>query len=579
MLSLFNTKYNFQLINNMLQAMLAGIVGLHILAPLSVVYILRDTFSLSLLIIWLTLNFTLFGLRIFVRQKLLKLIKQEDQKVHLFVKYIYFLSFLASLLYGYILWMAVLNNVSEINVLLIAVIIFGMSAGSISTLGSIYTAYLVFIIPNYIFLISAFIYHGGEMFELFAYTMFGMMMVLIVTGKKNYIMLRDAISANETLNSIYENSTDGVVIFENRKLIRSNKAISKMFNLESEEDMLKLDLFKISPKYQPDGSNSTKKIIKTVAKALKEGSVSLEWLHKDFTGREFWCEIVLTKIHLNGKDLLHGVWRDISHRKELELSRIEHKEEVESLNKTLEERVHKEVQNNRFKDRQILQQSRLAQMGEMISMIAHQWRQPLSAISSAGSIINLKAQLGNLDKETALSVSKDIATYTQHLSATIDDFRNFFKQDKNKEATNYTNVINSVLNIIKVSLANRNIEVILDLKCNDSFMTYSNELKQVLINIIKNAQDILIEKKITDPYIKIKTFKVDKKHIMEISDNGGGIDKNVIENIFDPYFSTKLQKDGTGLGLYMSKIIIEEHCSGKLTCYNTADGVCFRIEI
>jgi C4-dicarboxylate-specific signal transduction histidine kinase len=318
---------------------------------------------------------------------------------------------------------------------------------------------------------------------------------------------------------------------------------------------------------------------KIIDKAIRDGSVTLEWLHKDYDGKEFWCDIVLTRIHLNGKDLLHGVWRDISHRKELELSRKEHKEEIERLNKTLEERVHKEVQNNRLKDRQILQQSRLAQMGEMISMIAHQWRQPLSAISSAGSVINLKAQLGTLDKESALNVSKDIATYTQHLSATIDDFRNFFKQDKSKTPTSYTNIINSVLNIIKVSLANRNIEVILDLNCHDSFMTYSNELKQVIINIVKNAQDVLSEKSIENKYIKIKTFIVDTKHILEISDNGGGIDDNVIEKIFDPYFSTKLQKDGTGLGLYMSKIIIEDHCKGKLTCHNTEDGVCFRIEI
>ncbi len=577
MFKFFNTKYDFQLIKNMLDSVVPGIIGLHIIAPLSIVYILQKSFSFSLLAIWFTLNIILFVLRLFTRKKLLELISHEDEKSNTCIKYIYLLSFLASLLYGYILWCAVIHNVSDLEVFLIAVIIFGMSAGAISTLGSIYTAYIIFIVPNYIFLISAFIYHGGEMFEVFAVTMFVMMILLIITGKKNYIMLRDAISANETFNSIYENSTDGVVLFENRELIRANKAIVKMFKASNEEMIIQNHIFDISPQYQPDGYSSVKKMARIIDKAIRDGSVTLEWLHKDYDGKEFWCDIVLTRIHLNGKDLLHGVWRDISHRKELELSRKEHKEEIERLNKTLEERVHKEVQNNRLKDRQILQQSRLAQMGEMISMIAHQWRQPLSAISSAGSVINLKAQLGTLDKESALNVSKDIATYTQHLSATIDDFRNFFKQDKSKTPTSYTNIINSVLNIIKVSLANRNIEVILDLNCHDSFMTYSNELKQVIINIVKNAQDVLSEKSIENKYIKIKTFIVDTKHILEISDNGGGIDDNVIEKIFDPYFSTKLQKDGTGL--YMSKIIIEDHCKGKLTCHNREDGVCFRIEI
>lgn len=579
MFQLLNIKYNFQLIHNMLSSMLPGIIGLHLLAPISIVYILRDTFSPLILSIWLVLHLILFALRVITKNRLFVLTEDENPLAYTYIRYIYLLSFFATLLYGYILWNAIANNTTDLNIFVIAVIIFGMSAGSIATLGSVYTAYLVFIVPNYIFLISAFIYHGGEMFNVFAFTMFVMMIVLIITGKKNYIMLRDAISISETLNTIYENSTDGVVVFENRKLIRSNKAIVKMFKASSEEVMLRSHIFETSPEYQPDGSNSTKKMIQIVDKAMKEGSVSLEWLHKDYEGGEFWCDIVLTRIHLNGKDLLHGVWRDISHRKELELSSAKHKEEIEKLNRTLEERVQKEVANSRLKDRQMLQQSRLAQMGEMISMIAHQWRQPLAAIASCGSIINLKAQLGNLDKETALSVSKDIATYTQHLSATIDDFRNFFKQDKSQEPTNYTNIVNSILNIMKVSLANRNIEIIQELECNDSFMTYSNELKQVVINILKNAQDILSEKKIQNAYIKVKTYKKENKHIMEISDNGGGIKENILDKIFDPYFSTKLQKDGTGLGLYMSKIIIEEHCGGKLSCTNTQDGVCFKIEI
>jgi PAS domain S-box-containing protein len=579
MFKFFNTKYNFQLIKNMLNSVIPGIIGLHIIAPLSIVYILQNSFSLSTLAIWFTFNIVLFILRLFTRNKLLKLINNKDPKTNTYMKYIYLLGFLASILYGFILWSAVVYNVPDLQLFLVAVIIFGMSAGAITTLGSIYTAYIVFVVPNYIFLISAFMYHGGEIFEVFVLTMFVMMILLIIAGKKNYIMLRDAISANETFNSIYENSTDGVVLFENREIIRSNKAIVKMFKASNKEVIVKNHIFDVSPQYQPDGSSSVKKMVKIIDKAMRDGSVTLEWLHKDYEGKEFWCDIVLTKIHLNGKDLLHGVWRDISHRKELELSRKEHREEIELLNKTLEERVHKEVENNRLKDRQILQQSRLAQMGEMINMIAHQWRQPLSAISSASSVINLKAQLGTLDKETALRVSKDISTYTKHLSTTIDDFRNFYKQDKSKKATSYTSIITCVLNIIKVSLANRDIEVILDLNAHDSFMTYSNELKQVIINIVKNAQDVLSEKSIDNKYIRVKTSVEDKKHILEISDNGGGIDEDVIENIFDPYFSTKLQKDGTGLGLYMSKIIIEDHCNGKLTCSNTKDGVCFKIEI
>ena len=579
MYNIFNIKYNLKLIKNIAKESMPGILSLHLIAPLSIIYILRDSVEFSILLTWFILNLSLMTLRIVNKNYLLKLVKNKDEKIDKYVKCFYYLVFLATLLYGFILWNAVLTNVSDMNILLIAVIVFGLSAGSISTLGSIYTAYIVFVVPNYIFLISSFLYHGGEIFNLFAVIMFVMMGVLVITGKKTYFMLRDAISANETLNSIYENSTDGVVIFKNRKLISLNKSIVKMFKASSKESILRSNIFEISPTFQPDGANSTKKMIKIVQRAMKDGSASIEWLHQDYEGREFWCEIVLTKIHLNGKDLLHGVWRDISHRKELELSRIVHKKEMESLNKTLEERVQEEVQNNRLKDRQILQQSRLAQMGEMISMIAHQWRQPLSAIASAGSIINLKAQLGKLDKKTAIDISNNIGVYTQHLSSTIDDFRNFFKQDKSAELSNYTNIIKSVLNIMKISFDNKNIMIYQELECQDDFMTYSNELKQVIINILKNAQDVLNEKDLENKYIKIKTYKKSEKYILEISDNGGGIEDEIISKIFDPYFSTKLQKDGTGLGLYMSKIIIEDHCSGKLTSFNTQDGVCFRIEL
>jgi len=361
--------------------------------------------------------------------------------------------------------------------------------------------------------------------------------------------------------------------------IDANPAMVKLFNAKDKETFLSTNILQFSPKRQPDGSSSLRKIIQVINIAFKQGTHSFEWLHTDKENHNFWCEIVLTKIHLDGSDLLHGVWRDISDRKELELQRVLDKGKIEHLNRTLEERVHTEVQKNREKDRQMLHQSRLAQMGEMISMIAHQWRQPLTSIAAASGVISLKAQLGKLDKETALEVSENIANYTQHLSATIDDFRDFFKQDKEKEATNYSYLVKNVLRIIETSLNSKNIEVIEELNCNDSFMTYSNELKQVLINLIKNAQDILVEKKVKSPYIKLKTYATQDSYILEISDNGGGIEASVMEKIFDPYFSTKLKKDGTGLGLYMSKTIVQEHCGGKLKCFNTQDGVCFRVEI
>ena len=229
------------------------------------------------------------------------------------------------------------------------------------------------------------------------------------------------------------------------------------------------------------------------------------------------------------------------------------------------------------KESQLLHQSRLAQMGEMISMIAHQWRQPLNTISSYNDTIKLKTILNKIDNETIMDISKKIATQVQFLSSTIDDFRNFFKPDKDRKKTTLNKVTQEVLEIIELSLQNHNIDCRVELNSNKEFMTFENELKQVIINLIKNAEDALMDKDVQNPFISIKTFDKENEMIFEIKDNGGGIDENIIENIFKPYFSTKIQKDGTGLGLYMSKIIIEKHSKGKLLVENTEHGAKFTI--
>ena len=226
-------------------------------------------------------------------------------------------------------------------------------------------------------------------------------------------------------------------------------------------------------------------------------------------------------------------------------------------------------------ERRLLKQSRLAQMGEMMSMIAHQWRQPLSAISATSSALELRAKLNKLDNETVIKLSSKISNYSQHLSTTINDFRDFFKSDKEKKEITYNELILSVLNIVEVSMVNKNIEIKKELKSEKVFISYPNEIKQVLLNLIKNAEDILLENKVKDPLILIKT----DENYLTIEDNGGGIESHLIDKIFDPYFSTKLEKNGTGLGLYMSKIIIEEHCLGQLSVKNTEEGAIFTIAL
>ena len=250
-------------------------------------------------------------------------------------------------------------------------------------------------------------------------------------------------------------------------------------------------------------------------------------------------------------------------------------EEKNRVNLNLKKQVDEAIEKTKAKDQQLLSQSRLAQMGEMISMIAHQWRQPLAAISATSNSLNIKVQLQTLDDKTILELTDRISQYSQHLSSTIDDFRLFFKPNKEKTNTNYNEILTSVLNIIETSIINKNITIKKELNSTTQFYSYPNEIKQVILNLLKNAEDVLIEREIENPEIIIKSYN----NILEIIDNGGGVKDEIYEKIFDPYFTTKDEKNGTGLGLYMSKTIIEEHCKGTLTIRNSENRAIFRISL
>ena len=577
--TILNEKYTYKLISLMLESSYFGVFIANFIAPIAAIYVVKDYMSFTLLFTWLLLHVFLLASRIYLSNYLKKFMNVQSKSVNRYLNIIYLLSFSTTLLFSYLVWMSVLLDIPNVNIFVLGIIVLSLSAGSISTLGSVYKAFLIFISFNFLFLISALLYHGGEMFIMFAITMSVMMAMLIYAGRVYYLNLRNSISNSETFKTIYENSTDGIVVMKNNKYVSCNKAILEMFHIPSKEVFLETEVMAYMPEVQPDGKNSFRKMSRKMHEAFKTGSSKIEWLHIDYNGDELWCEIVLTKIQLDGEELLHGVWRDISERKKIQEIDKEHKKEIELLNANLEERIIKEVEINRLKDRQMMHQSRLAQMGEMLAMIAHQWRQPLSAIASANAIMTLRAQLDELDKESTLKTTASIDKFVKHLSTTIDDFRNFFKQNKKERETSYSKIVESVLHLMDASLKSKGVEVKLDLKCTDVFSSYENELKQVLLNLITNAQDALLEKEVKEPYIELKSYNENRTYVLEVCDNGYGINADVIEKVFDPYFSTKKNKEGTGLGLYMSKLIIEEHCKGKISCVNKANGACFKVEL
>ncbi|WP_207561951.1 PAS domain-containing sensor histidine kinase [Sulfurimonas aquatica] len=252
--------------------------------------------------------------------------------------------------------------------------------------------------------------------------------------------------------------------------------------------------------------------------------------------------------------------------------------ELIHLNETLENRIFDELKKNAEKSEYLLRQSRLAQMGEMISMIAHQWRQPLTSISSISATLSLDILLDAYNKEFFQERIESIAAITQHLSSTIDDFRNFYKSNKKATTTTIQDIVEGCLKIIGKTLEGKSICIEhLNLETPIKITTYENELKQVIINILKNAEDVFSEKNQQDAKIWISCENRGDHAVLGIEDNAGGIPEDILPKIFDPYFSTKHEKDGTGLGLYMSKTIIEEHCKGKISVHNTDRGAKFII--
>ncbi|MEA3499190.1 MAG: DUF3365 domain-containing protein [Campylobacterota bacterium] len=265
--------------------------------------------------------------------------------------------------------------------------------------------------------------------------------------------------------------------------------------------------------------------------------------------------------------------------------------ELQNINNMLEQKIKEEVDKNREKDKQLFENIKMAQMGEMIGNIAHQWRQPLSFISTAASGVKLNYEFGILNEKDTLKYMDAIIEKTAFLSETINTFRDFIKEKKEIKEVILQERIDNTLNIVGTSLKDKHIKL-------KNFIDYDNpikitmvvgELSQVIINIINNSKDILLEKEICDKsdpssyhedaWIEISLKRTDTTAIITIEDNGGGIPNEIISKIFDPYFTTKHQSQGTGLGLHMSYQIVVESLKGKLYVKNTDNGAKFFIEL
>ncbi|MCG3657591.1 sensor histidine kinase [Aliarcobacter butzleri] len=243
------------------------------------------------------------------------------------------------------------------------------------------------------------------------------------------------------------------------------------------------------------------------------------------------------------------------------------------LNTELEEKVIVETSKQKEQEQLLIQQTRLAAMGEMIGNIAHQWRQPLNALGLILQNLKFSYEIGELDEKMIDKSVKKATMLTENMSKTIDDFRNFFRPNKAKENFKINEGITKAVELIESTFEHNNIKLEKDFVSSEiEFFGFANEFSQVILNLLTNAKDAVLENKIENPLIIIQT-KIDDEYIyISIKDNGLGIKEEIINKIFEPYFTTKDEGKGTGIGLYMSKIIIENNMNGKIEVKNEQNG-------
>lgn len=241
----------------------------------------------------------------------------------------------------------------------------------------------------------------------------------------------------------------------------------------------------------------------------------------------------------------------------------------------------------KYRDKLISEQAKLVAMGEMIGNIAHQWRQPLSAISTAASGIKLQKEFHLLTDELLDESLDGIVRSSMHLSQTINDFRDFIQGDKEMMVFDLEENLKKDLSIVEGMLKNYDIQVFLECEKKIELHNYKNELTQAILNIIDNSKDALLEKNVKDKYIFIHTYEFLNEAVIEIHDNAKGIPEDIVNKIFEPYFTTKHKSQGTGLGLYMTHQIIEKSMGGAISISNVVfehnkhqfKGACFKITL
>ncbi|MEJ2469162.1 MAG: HAMP domain-containing sensor histidine kinase, partial [Campylobacterales bacterium] len=339
----------------------------------------------------------------------------------------------------------------------------------------------------------------------------------------------------------------------------------------SEETFLSVPHYE--PLYPPEVAQSCMRSDET---ALQQSEPHLSYEKIPFSdGKVHELLIVKTRVEdeARGVSGLVGISLDMTEKLEAE-------RQLEAINRNLEARIKAEVEASRQKDNMLYQQNKFAAMGEMISNIAHQWRQPLNTLGLLMTDMSVKMMMEKREERASdfEAFQSRCTEIIQYLSDTIDDFRFYYQEDDGHNTFSIRDMDKSLQYLVKSSIMDRHIRYETDLE-DARIGGYLNNLKQALINLYSNAANAIKHNGVEAGVITCRGFIDGSDYVIEVCDNGGGIDDAIIEKVFDPYFTTRHKTQGTGLGLYMTKQIIEQKFNGSISVQNDKTGARFTIRV
>lgn len=356
--------------------------------------------------------------------------------------------------------------------------------------------------------------------------------------------------------AIFDNSPEGVLIIgEDGRFAECNKAAASMLGMEV-SDIVGKRPCELSPEIQPESGFFSENAAKMFIKAAMAGeNQRFEWVHLNRGGKHVLVEVVLSALNRGQKTELLVLWRDITKIRELQ-------REQESQHALL------------------MQQNKLAEMGSMIGAIAHQWKQPLNSIWLMAQDVKISYDMNELTPEYMDKFKKEMGEQIKFMNQTIEDFRSFYKPSKSVSKFELKKAVESVLSLVKIQLDKNKIEIVSDMCDGLNIIGFESEFKQVVLNIANNAKDAFENKDIQNKEIFVRLHRDGDKAILRIGDNAGGIDDELLagNKLFEPYSTTKGEK-GTGVGLSLSKTIVERRLNGKISARNIQGGAEFVIEL